>query len=153
MPAIQKSGTPATLVAYAHAALYSPAISTMETALEKHFLPPFPGLTLKSLRKHPPNSEATTMGHLDNVRKNTWSTKKAPTKKAPRPEADPFDFPPQPQDNSRTHTCFLTTTDTKNCVYTDQTGRLPQASSSGNNYILIAYDYDSNCILLHPPAQ
>jgi hypothetical protein len=150
MPTIKNSGTPATLVAYSHAALFSPATSTMETAFEKNFLPPFPGLTLKSLRKHPPNSEATTMGHLDNIRKNTRSTKKSPTKKAPCPVADPFDFPPQPQDTSHTHTCFLTTTETKNCVSTDQTGRLPQASSSGNNYILIAYDYDSNCILLRP---
>jgi hypothetical protein len=111
--------------------------------------PPFPGLTHKTLRKYPPNSKATTTGHLDNIRKNTRSTKKAP-KKAPLPVADPFDFPPQPQDNSCTHTCFLATTVTKNCVFTDQTGRLPQASSSGNNYILIAYDYDSNCILLCP---
>jgi Reverse transcriptase (RNA-dependent DNA polymerase) len=36
----------------------------------------------------------------------------------------------------------------KHIVYTDQTGRLPQPSTSGNNYMLIAYDHDSNCILL-----
>jgi hypothetical protein len=29
-------------------------------------------------------------------------------------------------------------------------GRLPQASASGNNYLLVAYDYDSNSILLRP---
>jgi hypothetical protein len=53
MTAIQNLGTPATLVAYAHAALYSPAISTMETALEKNFLPPFPGLTLQVPQETP----------------------------------------------------------------------------------------------------
>ena len=35
-------------------------------------------------------------------------------------------------------------------VYTDQTGRLPQPSSNGNNYLMVAYDYDSNNILLQP---
>ncbi|MCK7513582.1 MAG: hypothetical protein MZV70_62545 [Desulfobacterales bacterium] len=32
-------------------------------------------------------------------------------------------------------------------VYTDQTGRFITPSSNGNNYLLILYDYDSNC---HP---
>jgi hypothetical protein len=39
---------------------------------------------------------------------------------------------------------------TKNIVYTDQTGRFPVPSSTGNNYLLIAYDYDSNTILMRP---
>jgi hypothetical protein len=137
------------LIAFAHGALGNPALSTMETALVKGFIPPFPGVTLKSFRKNPPRSEATTMGHVDNIRKNTRSTKKTP-KKPPLPPADPYDFPPQPEDTTRTHTCFLAVTDTKQCVYTDQTGRLPQPSSDGNNYILIAYDYDSNCIFMRP---
>jgi hypothetical protein len=147
MPAVQNSGTQASLIAFAHGALGNPSLSTMETA--KDFIPPFPGVTLKSFRKNPPRSEATTMGHLDNIRKNTRSTKKAP-KKQPLPPSDPFHFLPQPEDTTRTHTCFLAVTDTKQCVYTDQTGRLPQPSSEGNNFILIAYDYDSNCIFMQP---
>jgi hypothetical protein len=75
----------------------NPSLSTMETALVKDFLPPFPGLTLKSFRNNLPNSEATAFGHLDNIRKNTRSTKKAP-KKPTLPPADPYDFPPQPED-------------------------------------------------------
>jgi hypothetical protein len=35
-------------------------------------------------------------------------------------------------------------------VYTDQTGRFPVPSSTGNNYLVIAYDYNSNSILLWP---
>jgi hypothetical protein len=34
--------------------------------------------------------------------------------------------------------------------YTNQTGRFPCTSSSGNNYVLIAYHYDCNCILAEP---
>jgi hypothetical protein len=136
-------------VHFAKNALLRCSLSTMDTSLEKDYLPPFPGLTLKSFRNNLPHSEATTMGHLDNIRKNTRSTKKAP-KKQPWPPADPYDFPPQPENTTRTHTCFLAVTETKNCVYTDQVGRLPQPSSKGNNYILIAYDYDSNCIFMRP---
>jgi hypothetical protein len=32
-------------------------------------------------------------------------------------------------------------------IYTDKTGRFPVASSKGNKYIMILYDYDSNAIL------
>ena len=59
-------------------------------------------------------------------------------------------FPLQPSNNKTTNACFLTTTEPKDIVSTDQTGRLPRASTSGNNYLLIAYDYDSNSILLRP---
>jgi hypothetical protein len=35
-------------------------------------------------------------------------------------------------------------------IYTDLTGRFPTTSLSGNKYILILYDYDSNIILSIP---
>jgi hypothetical protein len=35
-------------------------------------------------------------------------------------------------------------------IYSDLTGWLPIASSKGNNYLLIIYDYDSNGILAQP---
>jgi hypothetical protein len=46
------SSTPAEMVAFCHAAMYSsPAISTMETATKKGFLPPFTGLSEATLKK------------------------------------------------------------------------------------------------------
>ena len=42
--------TPAVRVAFAHASLFSPAVSTLTTALEKGFLRSFPGLTLQMLK-------------------------------------------------------------------------------------------------------
>jgi hypothetical protein len=145
MTANHPSSTPEELVAFAHAALFSPAISTLETALTRGYLPPFPGLTRRSLHQHPPHSEATTMGHMDNKRKNIRSTK-------PRPEPDSIEdhFPQPMPDNHRSNLCFLAASDPRAIVYTDQTGRLPHPSSQGNNYLLIAYDYDSNVILLRP---
>jgi hypothetical protein len=35
-------------------------------------------------------------------------------------------------------------------IYSDQTSRLFTASSNGNNYIMIIYDYDSNYIMPIP---
>jgi hypothetical protein len=35
-------------------------------------------------------------------------------------------------------------------IYSDLTGRFPTTSLSGNKYILILYDYDSNSVLSAP---
>jgi hypothetical protein len=43
----------ADLVAFAHATLFSPALSTLEKALDKGYLINFPGLTPQNLRRHP----------------------------------------------------------------------------------------------------
>ena len=80
------SADPAALVAFAHAALFSPAIATLHIALTRNFLPALPGLTTTLLRKHPPRSSAMIKGHLDQSRKNQQSTKKqGPTLPTPPP--------------------------------------------------------------------
>jgi len=48
------SATPEQIVAFAHACLFSPVLSTLEAALTKGYLTNFPGLTVTSLHKHPP---------------------------------------------------------------------------------------------------
>jgi hypothetical protein len=67
-PAIGNSCTPADITAFHHAALFSPAISTLTTALLKGFIPPLPGLSTALLQKYTSNLEATAMGHMDNRR-------------------------------------------------------------------------------------
>ena len=70
----------ADLVAFAHAALFSPAFSTFEKALADSFLINFPGLTLATLCQHPPHhSIAEIKGHLDQTRQILRSTQKFPT--------------------------------------------------------------------------
>ena len=68
------SPSPENLVALAHAALFSPALTTMETALRKGYLTNFPGLTTRSFRRYPPKSRATVKGHFDQTRQNIRST-------------------------------------------------------------------------------
>ena len=71
------------LVAFMHAALFSPALTTLQKAVDNHFLHDFPGLNSKSVRAFPPISAATAKGHLDQARKNQRPTKH----QAPAPPA------------------------------------------------------------------
>ena len=49
-----QSATPPELVAFAHATLFSPALSTLKKALDRGFLPNFRGITATTLKKYPP---------------------------------------------------------------------------------------------------
>ena len=98
------SATPADLVAFAHAALFSPALSTLKRALDLGFQPHFMGLTAKSLATHPPTSVAMIKGHMDQARKNQHSTKK-PSPVLPDPPPDDA-FPFSDTSNVHTHHCF-----------------------------------------------
>ena len=46
----------------------------------------------------------------------------------------------------RTHYCFAAVFEPTGKIYSDLTGKFVSPSSTGNNYILIVYDYDSNKI-------
>ena len=69
------SSNPRDLVAFAHASLFSPAISTLNKALSKGFIPPIPGLSKRLLKKYPPNLIATIKGHLDRARQKYRTTR------------------------------------------------------------------------------
>ena len=143
--------SPANLVALAHAALFSPALTTMEAALRKGFLTNFPGLTMKSLRKHPPKSRATVKGHLDQMRQNVRSTQIRTTQ--PIIDTTNDHFPSDMAHIDNTATIFadmLDVPDVTGKIFTDQPGKFVTPSSSGHNYIFILYDYDSNAILAQP---
>jgi hypothetical protein len=50
----------------------------------------------------------------------------------------------------RTHWIFAAIHETKGQIFTDQPGRFLVASSAGNSYMLVVYDYDSNYIHAEP---
>jgi hypothetical protein len=66
--AVNQSAKPTDLVAFSHAALFSPPLTTLAEALCKDYLIGFPGLTKDMLAKYPPQSMATIKGHLDQSR-------------------------------------------------------------------------------------
>jgi hypothetical protein len=139
------SATPAEVVAFAHATLFSPALSTLEIALQKEFLNTFPGLTARSLRKHPPQSYPMVKGHLTHIRQNQRSTKPKPMDTDAINDCFPTDSPVD-----RSHLCYAAIMQPTGQIYTDQTGKFIAPSSNGNNYLMIVYDYDSNHIFAEP---
>jgi hypothetical protein len=73
--AILPSGNLASCIAFYHAALFSPPVSTWCKAIDAGFLTTWPELTSTQVRKHLPQSEATIKGHLNQQRANLRSTK------------------------------------------------------------------------------
>jgi hypothetical protein len=49
-----------------------------------------------------------------------------------------------------THNCYITVEDTTSKAYSDQTGRFPVPSISGNTQVFVLYHYDGNQIFLEP---
>jgi hypothetical protein len=140
------SAKPAELVTFAHAALCSPALSTLCTALDNHYITGFPGLTSALVRKYPPRSVAMVKGHLDQTRTNLRSTK--PTPLATNVTLAEQSTPEPP--GTKTHYCFAACLPSTGQIFTDQTGRFITPSSKGNNDIFLLYDYDSNYIHAEP---
>jgi hypothetical protein len=136
------TATPAEIVAFAHAALFSPVLSTLATALEKGYLTNFPGLTTHTLKKYPPQSPAMVKGHLDQVRKNKNSTRTQPHANnnknsisgTPAEHAQITDqeledfiadaFPPLPDDLERSNYCYTCVLDTTGQIFTDHNLRI-----------------------------
>ena len=139
LPAMATGTTTAQTVAFTHASLFSPTLSTLQQALQWGILPDFPGLSAASLKKHPPRLHATQQGHLDNKCMHQNPTL------APLPD-DPF--PKQPEPNERSNSCFISAIQPKHIVYSNQTGQLHVTSSQGNQYLVVAYNYNSNAILI-----
>jgi len=146
--AVNTSTKPPDLVAFAHASLFSPALTTLAQALRKDYVVGFPGLTSPTLAKYPPMSMATAKGHLDQARQHPHRVS-APPGFTPNPsDPDHLDFFPSSETpiNQRTHLCFSATIQATGQISSDQTGKFPLPSSTGNNYIFVLYDYDSNSI-------
>ena len=142
------TNTAANMVAFMHAAFFSPALSTLEKALQKGYIPYIPGFTATALKKHPPQSAAMIKGHLDQTRKNIQSTQ---TPNDNTEDEDDY-YPIQltiPNDDQANY-CYATIFSQSGKMYSDQTGNFFQASSKGNLLIMVLYDYDSNAILAEP---
>jgi len=73
---------------------------------------------------------------------NAHSTKTTPAKDEP--------FPAEDEDWMPTHACYTALMEPTSQTYMDLTSKFVAASSNGNSYILIIYDYDSNAILAIP---
>ena len=155
---IRKKETKKNLARYLHAACFSPVQSTWEQAIKNKNFATWPGLTTTMIKQHLPPSTATVQGHLHKQRQNLQSTTKKikpSTKKEVKQEDsddlnDYFPTPELPVVKSNHVAYVLIDKSTISTAYQDLTGRFPYKSASGNEYVLIGYHYDANCIIGHP---
>ena len=91
---------------------------------------------------------ATAKGYLDQERKNIQYNKL----QIKLDDSDSDHFPKQDKFNQKTHqaVALLFPFNATSKTYGDINGRFPYLSSSGNQYIPIIYDHDSNAILTEP---
>ena len=81
------------------------------------------------------------MGHLDQQRKNTQSTK------LQKDDHNTMTSPSPLEKGLSTHAMYAATicyNEPMGKLYTNLTGRFPVQSSRGHKYILVAYNFDSN---------
>ena len=149
---IRLDQTKSELAQYLSGAMFNPAKSTLVRAVRKKHLITFPGLTTNLISKHLPKSLATSKGHLDQEFKNLRSTK---TIKLPDiPDVYDEDIEPiQEPNNTKTNDIMCSIMDSselRSKSYSDQTGKFPIKSASGNQYIFVMYHYDTNSIHATP---
>jgi hypothetical protein len=125
---------------YLHACCFSPVTDTWLKSIQNGHFASWPSVTVENVRKYLGKSDATTKGHLNQSRQNIRSTQQPEV--ITEPDADIVQ-------EDKCHYLYAITLET-NQIYLYLTGRFPTTSLSGNKYMLIMYDYDSNIILSAP---
>ena len=122
------------LANFLHACAGSPTIKTFQQAIKNNFFATWPGIHKLDMKYLITDNTNIAMGHLDQDRKNTRSTKVT-------------DAP-----NVRTFNVLtkLIPFSAKEMLYGDLTGAFPYTSSQGNKYSYVMYNHDSSGILVAP---
>ena len=125
-----------------HASLGYPMAATWLKACRAGNLVGFPFADVKYIRKYFPENDETAAGHMQRQRANVRSTRKAPV---PLETIDTTALT-----GKKDGDVYIKVYEAKETLYTDQTGRFPVASRSGNRYIMVMVEVDSNAILVEP---
>ena len=96
------------------------------------------GLTRSIASKYCPDTDYTIKGHLAQTQQHIRPSS------CPTPQPAPGPTPPTPA--QELHLLELPL----GKLFTDDTGPFPVRSRSGNQYIMVAYHYDGNAILVQP---
>jgi hypothetical protein len=127
-------------ITYLHGCCFSPVTDTWLKSIQNGHFATWPSVTVENVHKYLAKSDAMAKFHLNQFRQNIRSTQQVVV--VTDPETDMVQ-------EEKCHYLYATTLET-NQIYSDLTGRFPTTSLSGNKYILILYDYDSNSILSAP---
>ena len=138
------------LIRYLHAAAGYPTKPTWIAAIKNKQFASWPGLTVKAVAKHYPESEETMKGHGRKGRSGLRSTKTTAQQPDPEHEHDDDQQAPIPKEHDVFTKVIAFEDDGNAYIYSDQTGRFPKKSSRGNQYIMVLAHPDSNAILQEP---
>ena len=133
------------LVRYFHAAAGFPVRDTWLKAIKAGNFKSWPGLTLQNASKYCPSTIETLKGHMVQTRAHVRSTKPK-TPKAPTPS--PSSSVPSQMEKPSNELHIRMENISK--LYTNDTGRFPVRSRTGNQYIMVAYHCDTNAIFAVP---
>ena len=122
-------------IRFLHAAAGFPTKDTWLKAIKAGNYVTWPGINIKTVNRHFPESDETTKGHMKKQRQNVRSTK---IKESPE------------QPLKKMHDVYVKTFNAEETIYTDQTGRFPANSVSGHKYIMVLVEIDSNHIDAEP---
>ena len=134
---IETTKTKRELVRFLHASCFFPVKSTWIKAIRNGNFATFPGLTVDLVSKYLPVEIPTILGHQHRHKQGIRST---------TAQAANVQLMPEPP----VHEAYIKTIELPHLICTDQTGKFPIQSRSGNNYLMILYDYDANAILGEP---
>eukprot|EP00804_Cyclotella_cryptica_P025715 CCRYP_002921-RA/>CCRYP_002921-RA protein AED:0.32 eAED:0.32 QI:0/0/0/1/1/1/3/0/487 len=114
--------------------VWIPVKSTWLKAVQADNFIGWPLLTSRSVQKYFPETVETPKGHLNQCRKNVRSTK---------PKPIPLETFQSPQLVGRKlRGVYTHVYDTRDTIFSDQTGQFPHRSSSGNHYLMVMVDID-----------
>lgn len=113
-----------------HASLGFPTKDTLLKSINAGNFVTWPLLTQHNVSKHFPESDETIMGHTNQQRQGVRSTK---------PKTTPTDTDPVTTATNMepTETIHMVVYELTHTIYSDQTGRLPYRSRTGNQYIMV----------------
>jgi hypothetical protein len=125
-----------------HAVCGYPVKSTWLKAIKAGNYIGWPMLTERNANKYYPETSETPKGHMNQTRKNVRSTK---AKQTPLETCDTLQL-----HSKKVRDIYTTIYDIRKTMFLNQTGQFPMRSQSGNKYIMVLVEINSNAILVEP---
>jgi len=125
-----------------HAICKYPFKSTWLEAIKAGNYMGWPMLTKRNVQKYYPKMIETIKGHLNQTRKNVWSTK---VKAAPLETCNTSHL-----HSKKVHDVYTQTYMVRKTMFSDQTVQFPIQSLWGNKNIMVMVGIDRNTILVEP---
>jgi hypothetical protein len=97
-------------------------------------------LTKHNVNKYYLDTDKTSKGHMNQTQKNVQSTKRAPMES----------FNSKEMHGKKVHDVYIKVYNAWETIFSYQTGQFPRRSKSGNKYIMVMVEIDSNAILVKP---